>query len=61
MKEVTGEANMTIVAIVLIGILAAAAGVIISNLMQKVNNQADTNAGNENIKSDWVNKLEKNE
>lgn len=43
MKEVTGEANMTIVAIVLIGILAAAAGVIINNLMTDVEDKASEN------------------
>lgn len=53
MKEVTGEANMTIVAIVLIGILAAAAGVIINSLMHQVEEDADINTAKENIQNDW--------
>ena len=53
MKEVTGEANMTVVAIVLIGILAAAAGVIINNLMHEVETGASTDTAKESIQNDW--------
>ena len=41
MKEAAGEANMTVVTIILIGIVAAVGGVIINNVMTDVNTNAD--------------------
>ena len=40
MKETTGEASMTVVVIVVIGIVASAAAIIVPNLMKDVSNQA---------------------
>ena len=40
MKEATGEASMTVVVIVVIGIVASAAAIIVPNLMKDVSNQA---------------------
>lgn len=36
MKEATGEANMTIVTVVLIGIVSAVAAILIPNIMKSV-------------------------
>ena len=41
MKEATGEANMTIVTIILIGIVVAIATPIINGMMSNTNEQAD--------------------
>ena len=40
MKEATGEASMTVVVIVVIGIVASAAAIIVPNLMRDVSDQA---------------------
>lgn len=40
MKEATGEASMTVVVIVVIGIVASAAAIIVPKLMEDVSNQA---------------------
>lgn len=41
MKEAAGEANMTIITIVLIGIVAAAGAILIPNILDGAGNQAD--------------------
>lgn len=48
MKEATGEANMTIVTVVLIGIVSAAAAFFIPKLMNSAQNKAccTSNGGN---------------
>ena len=51
MKEAAGEANLTVVAIILIGVIAAVVTPIVRNAMNKTNEQSEcmTNGGN------WVN------
>lgn len=41
MKEATGEANMTVVTIILIAIIVAVATPIITNMMRNTNTQAE--------------------
>ena len=48
MKEAAGEANMTVITIVLIGLVAAAGAILIPNLLNSTSNQADC-TGNGNI------------
>lgn len=40
MKEATGEANMTVVTIILIGVIVAIATPIVKNMMNNTNQQA---------------------
>ena len=42
MKEAAGEANMTVITIVLIGIVLAAGGVIIDSLLKNVDDTSDS-------------------
>ncbi len=41
MKEAAGEANMTVITIVLIGIVLAAGAILIPNMLSGSNSQAD--------------------
>ena len=41
MKEAAGEANMTVITIVLIGIVAAAGAILIPNMLNNAGNQTD--------------------
>ncbi len=41
MKEAAGEANMTVITIVLIGIVLAIGSVIVSNMMKNTQNKAE--------------------
>lgn len=41
MKEAAGEANMTVITIILIGIVLTAGGVIINNLLSNVDKNSD--------------------
>lgn len=41
MKEAAGEANMTVITIVLIGLVAAAGAVLIPNLLTNTSDQTD--------------------
>ena len=41
MKEAAGEANMTVITIVLIGIVLAIGGVIVSNMMNNTKGRAE--------------------
>ena len=46
MKEAAGEANMTVITIILIGVIAAIAILIVNNAMENTKKNADcTNAG----------------
>lgn len=40
MKEAAGEANMTVITIILIGLVAAAGAVLIPNLLKSTNKQS---------------------
>lgn len=40
MKEATGEASMTVVVLVVIGIVASAAAIIVPNLMRDISDRA---------------------
>lgn len=44
MKEASGEANMTVITIVLIGVIAAVAVPLVTNLMSGVQDKADCQA-----------------
>ncbi len=46
MKEAAGEANMTVITIILIGIVLAVGSVIIGQVMQKVGNKANDELDN---------------
>ena len=52
MKEAAGEANMTVITIVLIGIVLAFGGVIVSNMMKttKAKTECTSNGGTWNGK-----------
>lgn len=41
MKEATGEANMTIITVVLIGVVAAVGAVLIPNMLQKTSDRSE--------------------
>jgi len=41
MKEAAGEANLTVVAIILIGVIAGVATLIVNNMMSSTQNRAD--------------------
>ena len=45
MKEAAGEANMTVITIVLIGIVLAVGGLVVSNMMKKANSATDSQMG----------------
>lgn len=45
MKEAAGEANMTIITIVLIGIVLAVGTVVVTNLMNRTADKANADAG----------------
>lgn len=45
MKEAAGEANMTVITIVLIAIVLAVGTVIVTNLMNKTADSANSNTG----------------
>ena len=52
MKEAAGEANMTVITIVLIGIVLAIGGVIVTNLMRGTQKRAcESNGGTYNSSS----------
>ena len=55
MKEAAGEANMTVITIVLIGIVLAIGGVLIKGMMDNVKTRGTTasNAANCNANSYW--------
>lgn len=44
MKEATGEANMTIITVVLIGIILAAGTLLVKSLLDKTKNNAECQA-----------------
>ena len=44
MKEAAGEANMTVITIILIGLIAAAGAVLIPNMLSNTNKQGDCTA-----------------
>ena len=47
MKEAAGEANMTVITIVLIGLVAAAGAILVPQLLNRGNDQTDcTSKGN---------------
>lgn len=65
MKEAAGEANMTVVTIILIGVVLAVGTIVINGVMQRISNQADdatngtVNTQNNNNTTDtsaWRNK-----
>ena len=45
MKEAAGEANMTVITIILIGLVAAAGAVLIPNLLKSTNKSCCASAG----------------
>lgn len=45
MKEAAGEANMTVITIVLIAIVLGVGTVIVTNLMNKASDKVDTDTG----------------
>lgn len=51
MKEATGEANMTIVTVVLIGVVSAAAALLIPRIMKQVENKSCCTANG----GEWTN------
>ena len=44
MKEAAGEANMTVITIVLIAVVLAAGTIIVTNMMRRTGENADNNA-----------------